>query len=461
MMSLLKTALKVALPLLVLTAAWFGTQRVKNSSPEAQRRGAPPATLSVEATRLAPTDFPIVLRSQGTVRPTTQNTLVVEVTGAITELSDDFVVGGSFEAGDALVQIDERDYQIALTRAQASLSQADAALEEERAMGSQAAADWKQLQRRGEPTSLMLREPQQAAAQANRDAAAAEVQRARLDLARTRIVAPYAGRVLSTAVSNGQFVNRGGTIGVIHAIDAVDVSLPLTSRQLEFLDLPPDGKTTPDTLAPTVELETRVGSTTRTWTGRLVRSEGVDAATQQLNVIARVERPFEDAANPLRVGQYVNARVQGSVLKDVFVVPRAAVRDGQEVLVIDGENQLRRRAVIVAWTDEEHIAISEGLSDGDVLVTTPLATVADGTPVRATVDGIAPPPPQRGEGGKEGQQRPAAGASPQGKDSGEGRGEGNGREPSTDNASASDGAARGTGSAAPDSQRNSAARSTI
>ncbi len=395
-----KTVLKVLLPILVLAGAWQMTRSIRDSAPEAQRRQPPPTVLAVEATTLSPTDYPVVLRSQGTVRPTTENTLVTEVTGAITALSEHFVVGGAFSAGEVLLQVDERDYQITLTRALANLAQADAELEEQRALASQAAADWKQLGRRGTPSPLTLREPQVAAAQANLDAATAEVDKARLDLERTRIVGPYDGRVLSADVANGQFVNRGATVGAIHAIDAVDISLPLTSRQLEFVNLPASGVPVDEGLAPTVELETRIGSTTRAWAGRLVRSEGVDSATQQLNVVARVNSPFAVSGSPLRIGQYVDARISGSVLKDVFVVPRAAVRDNGEVLVLDGESRVTRRPVTVAWRDDDVVAIREGLADGDILVTTPMATVVDGTPVRATVDGVDPAPAQRGERGQ-------------------------------------------------------------
>lgn len=393
-----KTVLKVLLPILVLVGAWATVSKVRNSAPEAQRRQQPPSVLTVEATRLEAVDFPVVLRSQGTVRPTTENVLVTEVTGAVTSISDRFVVGGGFSAGEVLVQIDERDYDIALTQALASLAQAEAVLEEERALASQAAADWRQLGRRGTPSPLTLREPQVAAAVANRDAAEASVQRARLDLQRTRIAAPYDGRVLSKDVGNGQFVNRGASVGTIHAIEAVDVSLPLTSRQLEFLALP-TGRS-PASLAPSVELETRVGNTLRTWTGRIVRAEGVDASTQQLNVLARVENPFAVPDSPLRIGQYVEARIEGRVLHDVFVVPRAAVRDNQEVLLVDGENQIVRRAISVVWTDDNVIAINAGLDNGDVLVTTPVSTVADGTPVRAIIDGVEPAPARRPNGGR-------------------------------------------------------------
>jgi RND family efflux transporter MFP subunit len=401
--SLLKTVVKIALPVLVLAGAFAGSRAIKNSAPEAQRRDAAPSMLSVEAMTLTPTDYPVVLLSQGTIKPTTETTLVSEVTGAVTQLSERFVVGSGFEAGEVLVQLDRRDYEIALTGARANVAQARAALEQERAQGSQAAADWQQLGRRGTPSDLTLRKPQMAAAEAALSAARAEVERAQLDLQRTRIVAPYAGRVLATAVSDGQFVNRGTSVGSIYATDSVDVSLPLTSRQLEFLDLPADAR---GALAPVVELETRVGNTTRTWSGRLVRTEGIDAATQQLNILARVEQPFASPENPLRVGQFVNAKVAGRVLEDVFVVPRAAVRDGREVLVLDGESRVVRRPVVTAWADDDIIAIGEGLMHGDVLVTTPVATIADGTPVRAIIDGIEPAPRPRGNSDTE-RRKPA------------------------------------------------------
>jgi RND family efflux transporter MFP subunit len=346
---------------------------------------------AVEATRLSVSNYPVVIHSQGTVQPTQANTLVPEVAGAITGLSADFVVGGSFRAGDVLIQIDERDYAIALTQARANLAQAEAALQEEKALGERAQADWKSLGRGGKPSSLTLREPQLAAASASLDAAAAQVERAQLDLTRTRIVAPYAGRVLERQVDVGQFVTRGSPVGRIHAVDSVDIRLPLTNRQLTWLTLPAQNAQTAS-VQPNVELLANIGGSEHRWTGKLVRTEGVDENTQQLNVIARVQKPYADGKQPLRVGQFVQARVAGQLLEDVFVVRREALRGDDEVLVLNSNNEVFRRRVKVAWTDEQFAAISEGLEPDAVLVLTPLSTVTDGTPVRATIDGVPPPP---------------------------------------------------------------------
>ncbi len=213
--------------------------------------------------------------------------------------------------------------------------------------------------------------------------------------------------MLARGIDTGQFVSRGGALGQVHAIDSVDIRLPLTNRQLTYLDLP-TADSTSDNL-PNIELSARVGGVDQVWSGKLIRAEGVDAETQQLNVIARVDKPYADAAAPLRVGQYVQAVISGRVLENVFVVPRSAVREEREVLVVDQNKQLFRRDVTVGWSDESVAAITEGLSNDEVLVLTPLSTVTDGTPVQATVDGVAPKPVERKREGK-----PAGSAKPDG-----------------------------------------------
>lgn len=398
-------AMKIILPVLVFVGSVFAAKTVLENRPEPRKRPQFPRMQAVEAITLQPTKYPVVVRSQGTVTPTQSTTLVAEVTGTVTELNEAFVVGGSFSQGDVLFQIDERDYAIALTQARANLAQTTAALQEEAARGQLAKEEWESLRRGKKASAFTLRLPQLAAARANRDAAVAQVERAELDLERTRFVAPFDGRVLERSVDSGQFVSRGSRLGLIYSIESVDVRLPLSNRQLTFLDIPA-GTRVPQTLLPDIELKATIAGEVQSWAGKVVRAEGVDTNTQQLNVIARIERPFAPGKPPLRIGQYVEADIDGRVLEDVFVVPRAALREDREVLLVNGDSQLERREVTVAWADEESAAITDGLEKGSVLVTTALSTVTNGTPVRATVDGKAPPPRQgqRGEGRPRAQQ---------------------------------------------------------
>lgn len=397
----MKLLLKILLPVLVLVGSVFAAKTILENRPEPRTRPSFASIQAVDAITLAESNYPVSIRSQGTVQPTKSSTLVAEATGTVIELPEVFVVGGIFSEGDVLLQIDERDYSIALTQAQANLAQATAAMQEELARGDLAKSEWESLQNGRKASQFMLRVPQLAASRANRDAARAQVDRAKLDLDRTRFIAPYDGRVLEKSVNQGQFVSRGSLLGQIYSTNSVDVRLPLSNRQLTFLDIPTSGDV-PQSLLPNIELSAAVGGVEQKWTGKVVRAEGVDAGTQQLNVIARVDNPYAAGKPPLHVGQYIEANIAGRVLEDVFVLPRSALREGREVLLVNKESQLERREVVVAWSDSETVAVSDGLEAGAVLVITPLSTVTNGTPVRATIDGKAPPKREGRPGGKPG-----------------------------------------------------------
>ncbi len=362
---------------------------IRNNPPEVSSRPSFSVPQAVEAVTLLPEDYQIVLTSQGTVEPTVSNSLVAEVSGTIESVSPTFVSGGSFKQGELLIQLDQRDYQIALTQARAQLSQAKAQYQEEVARGKQAKVEWESLNRNRKPTALNLRTPQLAAAKANRDAAAAQVERAELDLQRTQIIAPYDGLVSNAQTDLGQFVSRGSMLGEIYSVNSMDIRLPLTSRQQVLLGEIDASDEAPDNVSLQVS--------GKTWPAKLVRIEGVDTDTQQYNVIARVAIPAASDSAVLRSGQFVQASINGAMLNDVYVVPRTAVREGSEVLVLKDRKIIQRQAVNVAWRDANNSVIDSGLATGEIVVLTSLPIVANGTPVLATIDGVKPERKKRPE----------------------------------------------------------------
>jgi len=386
---------KAVLPIVVLIIALVIARQLIVNKPEAGRQAPTAATLSVEATRVAPVSFDVVVTAEGTVRPRTQSTLIPEVSGRIIDVSPDFREGGFFEKGAVLLRIEPRDYELALDTAEAQVAQAKATLEQELALAEVVKNDWKQLGK--EAPDLGLRKPQIAAAEAALLSARSQLERARVDLERTRIRAPYAGRVLEQNVDIGQFVSVGTELARIYAVDYVEIPLPLSNRQMEFVDLPERFRDDADTDRPTgppVTIEADIGRTTFRWQGRLVRVEGaIDTQSRQLFVVAQVDDPYARGPAgrpPLRIGQFVRARIQGQTLEDVIVIPRAALREGNHVLIVDEQSRLQRRSVTVAWNDETRVVVTEGLHEGDVVTLTSLSIAADGTPVQATIDGVSP-----------------------------------------------------------------------
>ena len=392
------------LSLAVMTFAWLMANR-----PEPQTRKPPPTVQAVDAIRLKSTNYQVIIPSFGAVTPRTKSTLKPEVSGRVMSIANDFRAGGFFETGDVLLTIDPRDYETAVVVARATLAQRQGALELEKAQHEQAKENWKLLGDGTDPNPLTLREPQLAEAMANVESATARLAEAKRNLEKTEITAPYPGRVQSTLVDVGQYVSPGNTLAEIFAVDYVEVRLPLNNDGIDFLKLPEDFRGDPldrPASGPKVVLKGDYGSRKVSWEGRIVRADGqVDLQSRQLFVVAQVDDPYARSGPdnpPLRVGNYLAAEIYGSLLDNVFVIPRSAVRDGKEVLIIDGENALRRRPISILWKTKDHVVVTDNLRDGEILCTTPMSFAADGATVVPTIDGVAPvvgPSPGGGGGG--------------------------------------------------------------
>jgi len=403
----MRNRLRTVLPVFVLAVAVAISWALFANKPAAERQPPGEAVLSVDATRVSRSSFDVVVVSDGTVSPRTESTLIPEVSGRIVEISPEFREGGFFEKGDVLLRIEPRDYELALATSEAQVAQAKAALEQELALAEVVKNDWQQLGKQA--PDLGLRKPQIAAAEAAVLSARAQLERARVDLERTSIRAPYAGRVLEKDADIGQFVSVGTVLARIYAVDYVEIRLPLSNRQLEYVDLPERFRGDASGMAtagPPVVVEAEIGRTRYEWDGRLVRVEGaIDTRSRELFVVAQIDDPYARGPAgrpPLRIGQFVQARIRGRTLDGVFVIPRAALREGGEVLIVDGNSRLQRRPVTVAWSDDEHVVISDGLDDGDVVILTSLSIAASNTPVLATIDGQPPVVPGAGSRGASG-----------------------------------------------------------
>ncbi|NOX92241.1 MAG: efflux RND transporter periplasmic adaptor subunit [Gammaproteobacteria bacterium] len=378
---------RIFLPVTVLGLGVFTGLVLMATGPEATLRPPIPALPVVKTQIVQPQSYQVSLRTQGTVTPRTQSTLIPEVAGRIVSIATNFRNGGSFVTGETLLVIASADYENAIIIARADLARARLALEQEKALAQNALNDWKKLGRKEQPADLTLYKPQVASARAEMAAAGARLQQAETNLARTNIRAPYAGRVLEKKVDVGQYVAPGTVAATIYAVDAAEVRLPLTDSQLVFVDLPGFGEQNSKHKA-AVMLSRRVGNVVHQWRGRLVRTDGaIDTASRQLFVVAQIDNPFQykklnnGNAPPLKIGQFVEANIQGQKLRDVFVLPRAAVEIGDTVLMVTADRRIERRAVQVVLRRGEQVVVSAGLQAGERISLTPMPFARDGTAV--------------------------------------------------------------------------------
>ncbi|MGB5689687.1 MAG: efflux RND transporter periplasmic adaptor subunit [Woeseiaceae bacterium] len=381
---------KKLLPVIILGALLSLAIVIKLNPPEAaQQRNVSGPQLSVETLEVVPRDYPVVLQSYGVVQPRTRSMLVAQVEGQIVNLNPNVRDGGFFERGDVLVTIDSRDYAADVNIAEAALADSRQVLAEAEARSNQAREDWDRLGNEGEIPDLVLRVPQLEAARARVLSAESSLRKVRLDLERTAIRAPFAGRVLKKFVDLGQVVSRNAQLAEIYATDIIEIRLPIRNRDLPFIDLPEVYRNSdePRNTGGRVEIRSELAGLS-TWEGELVRTEGaIDETARQLHVIAQIIDPFaspENGQTPLKIGQYITAELEGNIVPEALVIPNNSIYQGTYVYVVEN-GILVRRDIEILWQNEDEAIVSTGLAAGDQLVTTALGQVTSG--VRVAISG--------------------------------------------------------------------------
>jgi RND family efflux transporter MFP subunit len=386
-------SLKFILPVAFLALASLISFVLIQSRPEAMLQPPQPPALLVSTLVVQRESVTFTVESQGSVTPRTETTLISEVAGKIVEVSPAFVAGGFFRAGDVLLRIDPSNYETQVKAARAHVAKARTQVATENALADYAFNDWQRLREFANDakvaSDLTLRKPQLAAALAELESAHAALEKARRDLARTVIRAPYHGMVRSKRADIGQYVSTATAIADTFAVDYAEVRLPLSQRDLRFLDLPevaaPDG-------ALDVRLSALIGDSKQHWSAQLVRSEGVfDAQSRVLYAVAQIQDPYrlegDQEGEPLRIGTFVTADITGRQAGELFVLPRHALHRSDQVWIVDNESRIRPRTVKVLRADDDHVYIESGLNDGDVVCVSPIDQPLPGTLVRVGTAG--------------------------------------------------------------------------
>ena len=374
------------IPGLILLVFAFGAIGLMATAPVLEPTATKPVPTTVRVRAVTPEMVQLKVHSQGTVMPSTESQLIPEVSGRVTWMSPKLVAGGYFDEGEVLAKVDELDYRNTRDRARATLVRAEAEHEhaqfeyerlrslEERRLTSRS-----QLE-----NALRLQRVSEAALQDAR----VNFEQASQNLQRTSIKAPFTGLVRSENVDIGQFISRGSPIATLYASDLVEVRLPLADRQLAFLNLPPTlrGELPPE-LQPAVTLTTEYAGQKLTWQGRIVRTEAeIDISSRMVQLVARVIN--EPGQAPLAVGLFVEAEIEGLSAEDIVVLPRSALRNDNQVLIVDAQDKLQFRIIEPLRLYQDDVLIRSGLSAGERVCVSPLQTAVSGMTVNPIPDAV-------------------------------------------------------------------------
>lgn len=381
---------KFVLPLIVLIIACAVTAMLFVTKPAIEEEETDVPELTVDVYTAIYDKHVWSSRFQGSVRAKTDIELVSQVTGKVVEVSDQFIEGGQFKAGEMLIKIDDADYQVALKSAEAAVASAEVDLDIELASASTNAREWQELQGRPieEANPLRLNKPQTMRAKARLDAAMAELDAAKLNLSRTIITAPFDGRIMTKSAELGQFLSRGTSVGRVFSTDMMEIRIPMTDIQIGELGLNLGYQSDADSKL-TANVSANFGIEFQQWTGYLKSVDAsIDSDTRLLYSTIVVEEPFvrnEQHSSPLVPGLFVDVELLSTQPLEGIKIPRTALRKGTQIYVAD-DGKLRIKTVRVMYTSEEFAILSNANSSfveaGDQVIVSSVPGAYEGMPIK-------------------------------------------------------------------------------
>lgn len=348
--------------------------------PEPQKKVAKPKKIKVFVEQSQQASTPLFAYSQGEVRPKREIDIRSQVEGRLVYVNPNFVAGGRFKTGQTLMQIDKRDYELAVVQRDAAVARAKQDLARVEAQAAIAKAELDQLGR--EQTNDLARwVPQLERAKADLKAAEALLERAKLDLERTTLIAPFTGIVRRESVDVGHYVSRNNTLATMYAFDVMEVELALNGHQLDVVDVPLDFYTRDAAKGIPVTLTAEVGHSQLQWQGAIVRTEAAfDSRTRTLKAIAEVHQD-NSQGTAIVPGLYVNAEIVGRHVPAATELARTTLRTNNKVWVVDDDNRLQIVSVNPVHRDHEKVVVT-GLPHQSKVITSSLAIATPGTLVR-------------------------------------------------------------------------------
>ncbi|WP_305839775.1 efflux RND transporter periplasmic adaptor subunit [Photobacterium leiognathi] len=388
------------LPLVIIAIFIALSVLLLNNKKRPEQQKAQVRTPVLEVIRIEKQDVQLSVNSYGVVEPKYKAEVVSEVVGSVNYISPDFAVGKFVRKGDLLARLDDSDYHADLAQAEASLAQAQAKLKEEIARGKVAKKTLRDVSP-NKKAALGLREPQRKQEEANVKFAQAGVERAKRNLAKTEIRAPFDALVKMKNINMGSYLPQGKLIGELYGTETAEIRLPITPNSFSYLDLNRlDSRK--------LNIEAQYGDIQiNHWAAKLVRNEGIiDKDNRMIYLIAEVDDPYNlkspldkssiksisslSTSSPsltlpvLQFGTFVTTTIQGKKVKDVIKLPRHVVRS-EQVIVVDSQNKTQTRQVNVVRSDNENAYVIGGLEDGEFVSLIRFDSLIDGTEVKTVM----------------------------------------------------------------------------
>lgn len=294
-----------------------------------------------------------------------------QVSGRVTNVSDSLEPGSLVTAGEVLFEIDRRDYELALERAEAEVASAESELLQTRATAENFTKDWYRVFPDKPAPALVAKEPQVQALEARLKAAKASAAQARINLERTRFSVDYPARIVSSTIERGQLVNAGINYGTLYATDSLRITAGISPEDLSRL-----GLEVGDMVEVTDEYKTR-----GTFTAQITQLGGVlDSRTRLQDVIIALPDGAE-----LVPGTFASVKVTGHKADSIFKMPISALATANSMWRVE-DAKLDEVPVAVVDMDNDFVYVRAfDVADGVVISEVPTSFLSRSVTIRKTL----------------------------------------------------------------------------
>lgn len=335
----------------------------------------------VETMIAKPDSHSAVVTGSGTVRAKQEIGLAPQVNGRVDWVSEQFVNGGQFRKGDVLCRIEAIDYELAVEQSRARVVQMEYQLAVERAQADIARVEWARMQEKNTsiadaPDELVLRGPQLKQAEANFASAEAAHRQAELALERTRLRAPFDGRVKREMIDIGQTISAGTPVATIFSTDLVEIEVGIPVEELFWLEMP----------GSVAKVSMKAGGQSFSWSGNVVRTLGVlDSIGRMARVVVQIVDPYAiraDNGPELSIGSYVSVAISGRKVPNVSALPLFAVRSDNIVWIANPDSTLELRGVTPIFHSPDSVFVGNDIRAGERIVISGINGAANGLKLR-------------------------------------------------------------------------------
>jgi RND family efflux transporter MFP subunit len=388
--------IKVGLPIVLIVSALITGFIIVKTTKKPDKKRPQRMAYVVQVAPLKEGNQRVNLRATGTVIPALEIMLRARVAGEIVEVAPEFINGGSFQQGEQILKIDPVDYELALEQKKAALAEAEYQLRLEQGQRDIAAREWEliapDVETNDADRELALRVPHLKFRAAKLEAAKAELKKAELDLERTVVRAPFNAIVVDRKTDLGAQASSQDTLAVLAGTDQFYIRASIPVDQLPWIQCDPETGSTATIRRGAGDIRT----------GRVIRLESALETTGRMaRVLIAIDNPTQ-GESPVLLNEYVRVKIQGAPIGSAYRVSRSALHDDRFVWLATPKGTLEIREVEVAWRDATDVILTGGVTDGDRLILSNLATPIHGMTLRVEGDPVSEQKSPGKAGGKKG-----------------------------------------------------------